>query len=63
MWGTFEQVKPGNSKFKASVRESVKFLRTHGQELINKRRAVMKSGEPFPADILTHIMKCKGKLA
>ena len=46
--------------FKNKVRESVKFLRKTGAELIQKREVEISQGKDVPEDILTLVCRYKG---
>ena len=46
--------------FKNKVRESIKFLRKTGAELMQKREAEMSQGQDVPEDILTLVCRYKG---
>ena len=46
--------------FKNKVRESIKFLRKTGAELMKKREAEISQGQTVPEDILTLVCRYKG---
>ena len=47
-------------RFKNKVRESIKFLRKTGAELMQKREAEISQGQNVPEDILTLVCRYKG---
>jgi hypothetical protein len=36
-------------------------MRVHGQKLMDERLQLIKQGQPVPEDILSYVIKCKGK--
>jgi len=54
------QYSPGERTFRKTAQEAIKFLRHYGQDIMNERISMIRRGDSAPADILTHIIKCKG---
>jgi len=54
------QYSPGERTFRKTAQEAIKFLRRYGQDIMDERISAIRRGDSAPADILMHIIKCKG---
>jgi cholesterol 24(S)-hydroxylase len=55
----FMRFRPSERGFRQEVRDSIKYIRDYGRQLLDTRLRAMDAGESVPDDIRTYIIKCR----